>query len=211
MARGVAYFKKNKNYKILKNILANRYGGDLAKRVFEFAGQEMDRLLWEYPEVPKGVRTHVYDYIFPRAAAYRGMKQEIGEDALPVMEEFILQQGSKAGASINRFLALPGMGKIGLKIIKYMAKNMFGPKNGFQQTIYKTDKNQLRFDITDCPYCKYCKICGCSDLIHTFCDSDSYCYGNLSKIEFHRTTTLEKDDKCDFCFSLKEKEKNANG
>ena len=203
MAKGAAFYKKNSGYKQLKNMLAVRYGGDLANRVYEFAGQELDRMYFEYTEVPANVQQHVYKYIFPRVAMYHGMKQEIGEDALPVLEEFIKATGEKMSKKLDRLISFPGMLGPAMKAFARVSRNNFGKKSGFGQTFYEASKDCVKFDITDCPYCKYCTLCGCKELIHTFCDSDIYMYGNLTKISFERTETLEKGKKCDFTFRRK--------
>lgn len=90
-----------------------------------------------------------------------------------------------------------------LLLFSVMAKNMFGEKNGFQQRFYPSPRGTVKFDILDCVYCRYCRKCGCPELIHTFCNTDAYCFGNLSKIRFVREDTLENGEKCDFTLRIK--------
>ncbi len=94
--------------------------------------------------------------------------------------------------------ALPFTERIFLKIFALLAKNQFGEAKGFKQKFYQTARDTVKFDILDCHYCRYCRMCGCTELIHTFCDSDAYCFGNLSKLDFVREHTLENSDRCNF-------------
>lgn len=88
-----------------------------------------------------------------------------------------------------------------MQVFLFMLEKMFGEDAGFKQRLYKANKEEIRLDIIECPYCEYCKLCNCPELIHTFCDSDIYCYGNLPKIEFVRHSTLGTGgEKCDFYF-----------
>ena len=102
------------------------------------------------------------------------------------------------GGILKRITSFPFMERLFLLLFSVMAKNMFGEKNGFQQRFYPSPRGTVKFDILDCVYCRYCRKCGCPELIHTFCNTDAYCFGNLSKIRFVREDTLENGEKCDF-------------
>lgn len=202
MSSKTTFFQKDQSYKTLHKILSDRYGAETTTAIFTFAASELTKLLSEYPDIPKGEQKHTHPYIFPRVAMFRAMKRELGDAAIPVMDELILMEGTKVGNLMKRITALPLMEKVFLKAFSVVAKKQFGEKNGFQQSFYPSSKGTVKFDITQCPYCKYCTLCECPELIHTFCDSDAYCFGNLSKITFTREQTLEKYDKCNFTLTI---------
>ena len=202
MSYGSRFFKKNSDYKSLHKLLVNRAGEEKADEIFERAGRELDKIMSEFPKVPKGERNHTDNYIFPRVALYRILKDEFGDSAIGMIDEAINIQGERMGSLLRKFTALPFMEKMFLKIFAAMAKNMFGEKNGFAQTFYSSPKGTVKFDILDCTYCRYCRQCGCPELIHTFCNTDAYCFGNLSKITFTREETLELGKKCDFTLTI---------
>ena len=154
MSYGNNFFKKNRDYKPLYKSLENQVGKEKVTEIFNSAGRELDSIMSDFPNVPKGERNHTDNYIFPRVALYRILKKEFGE------------------------------------------------KNGFAQKFYLSSKGTVKFDILDCTYCRYCKLCECPELIHTFCNTDSYCFGNLSKIVFTREETLEVGKKCDFTLTI---------
>lgn len=203
MSYGTSFFKKSGDYKPLRKSISQKYSKEKASEIFDSAAAELDCIMSEFPNIPKGERNHTDNYIFPRVAVYRVLDKEFGSDeAVRMIDEMIHIQGQKMGGMLRKFTALPLMEKLFLKIFASMAKNMFGESNGFKQTFYSTRKGTVKFDILDCTYCRYCRMCYCPEIIHTFCNSDAYCFGNLSKIDFTRQETLEHGEKCDFTLTI---------
>ncbi len=203
MSYGTSFFKKNGDYKPLRKSIIKKYNKETSKRIFALAAAELDCIMEKFTNIPKGERNHTDNYIFPRVAVYRVLQKKFGDDeAMQLIDEMIHVQGQKMGNVLKKFTALPFMEKLFLKIFASMAKNMFGENNGFKQTFYSTQKGTVKFDILDCTYCRYCRLCDCPELIHTFCNSDAYCFGNLSKINFTRQQTLEYGEKCDFTLTI---------
>lgn len=202
MSYGSRFFKRNSDYRPLRRSLEKKIGKAEATHIFEQAGAELDRIMAQFPDIPKGERSHTDQYIFPRVALYRVLHSAFGEEAMEMIDRTVNQQGEKMGALLRKFTSLPMMEWAFLKIFARMAKTMFGEKNGFAQKSYPTDGGTVKFDILDCTYCRYCRQCGCPELIHTFCNSDAYCFGNLSKIRFKREQTLEYGEKCDFTLTI---------
>ena len=197
------FFKRNKNYRFLYSLLVSKFGVEQANTIFDAANIELKRVTMQYPDIPKGERRHTNLFIFPRVAIYRVMKQHFGKDAIDLMDEVICFEGEKMGGILKRITSFPFMERLFLLLFSVMAKNMFGEKNGFQQRFYPSPRGTVKFDILDCVYCRYCRKCGCPELIHTFCNTDAYCFGNLSKIRFVREDTLENGEKCDFTLRIK--------
>lgn len=185
-------------YKKLRSIIQERFGHDIAVKVFTQAERELAALLEKGASIPAGEKKHTEPYIFPRVALYRAMKLHLGEAALPLMEEAIRHKGERLARTMNALVALPLMEKLFLRVFAIMAREQFGEKCGFRQQFYTTGKDEVRFDILACPYCRHCAACGCPELIHTFCDSDLYTFGYLDKLRFERTETLERGQRCDF-------------
>lgn len=202
MSYGEKFFKRNRDYKPLYKSLKNLVGIEETKHIFFLAGKELDDLMERFPNIPKGERNHTDNYIFPRVAIYRVLKKDFGDEAIKMIDNAVNIQGEKMGNLLRKFTSLPFMEKLFLRIFILMAKNMFGEKNGFAQKIHVFSTDTVKFDILDCTYCRYCKKCNCPELIQTFCKSDAYCFGNLSKIAFTRTQTLEHGKKCDFTLTI---------
>ncbi|MBQ8189152.1 MAG: hypothetical protein IJZ44_05175 [Lachnospiraceae bacterium] len=81
MSYGSYFFKKNSDYKPLYKSLQNKVGDEKAKTIFMLASEELDRIMENFPDVPKGERNHTDQYIFPRVALYRVLSNEFGENA----------------------------------------------------------------------------------------------------------------------------------
>ncbi|WP_394965372.1 L-2-amino-thiazoline-4-carboxylic acid hydrolase [Candidatus Allofournierella excrementigallinarum] len=203
MSWGEKFFKRNRDYKPLYRYLKKLVGTEETKRLFFRAGEELDALMKRFPDIPKGERNHTDNYIFPRVAIYRVLKRKFGDEAIKMIDDVVDVQGGKMGSFLRMFTSLPFAEKLFLRIFVVVAENMFGEQNGFALKMHVSSPDTVKFDILDCTYCRYCKKCGCPELIHTFCDSDEYCFGNLSKITFIRTQTLEHGEKCDFTLAAK--------
>ena len=204
MKSGLDYYKSDADYRMMKKIMRIRFGREQTDRIWKKAGENLELLWKEFSDIPKAQRRHTHGEIFPRIAMYRALKEELPGHAMAIMNDAVKNSGEKVGRLISAFVRLPGMKKGFLRVMDAMLKNMFGPEAGFAMNSYQTSKNELKFNITACPYCKYCELCGCPELTHNFCESDVYCYGNLPGISFERTGTLGTGGNCcDFCFRLK--------
>ena len=193
------YFDQDVAYRLLKKDLQKQYSKDVVERIYENAAHRLDELKEKYQEMPKEDKVHTLTSIFLRIAMYEALKEELPEEALNIMNAIVNKTGNMVGNFLHYLTKIPGMKSIFLKVFSSLTKTHFGPSAGFSQHIHIDTAKELNFDILDCPYCRYCKKCGCEELITTFCDSDVYCYGNLSGISFDRTKTLGTGgDCCDF-------------
>lgn len=189
--------KKSNDYKLLYQMISKRYSKETSDKIFDEAQKLLEDIL-SSTTVTKEEKKHTHPYIFPRVALYKAMKKELNQEAIKLMDEIISIKGGQMSQMLHNITAIPMMEYIFLKIFRIMAKVQFGNTAGFKQVFHNTDKNTVKFDLFECPYCKFCRQLDCSELIHTFCDSDAYCFGNLSKITFTRNYTLENNGKCDF-------------
>ncbi len=191
--------KISSDYRSMLSAIAREKGRGTARAIRQEAQAGLDELIQGCPHLPKGERSHVHGYIFPRAALYRAMERHLGpQSAMEYLDAAIDQRGQKMGKALRHLTALPFMKGLFLRIFASMAKTMFGAEGGFEQKFYPSPKGEVRFDILDCTYCRWCRRCGCPEIIHTFCESDEHCFGHLTGIEFVRTQTLEQGEKCDF-------------
>lgn len=162
-----------------------------------------DRLtesLARYRTLPKGLRVHTYNYIFPSAAIYLTVKEAVGQEkAFAILENAAVSNAKPMGAQLAKLMKIPGMSSLFISVWKPLTKKMFGAGNGFQNVFYPNRKGEFRMDITACPYCRYFGELGCPELTKIFCENDDRIYGNLPGIKFTRTGTLGKGaDRCDF-------------
>lgn len=185
---------------MLRGLLEARYDAETAARIWVSAETHHAALRERYKDAPKGETRHLYGSILPRMAMYRALCERLPQsESMALLDETVRISGTKVGTALRRITSLPGMHAVFMLLFSKMVKDMFGSKNGFAQTFYEDSSRLLRFDITRCPYCRCCQENGCPELTHTFCDSDVYCYGGMSKIRFERTETLGTGgDRCDF-------------
>ena len=172
-----------------------------SRKLWRRATARLDKILKQHADIPKGVRMHTDNFIFPAAAIYLTAKEFISkEEAYAVMENTSIRNSSEKGKKLAKMLKSPFMRDLFVMIWDPMTKKMFGSKNGFKNRFYPKKKGEFRMDILACPYCKYFTELGCPELTKIFCENDERVYGNLPGLKFERTSTLGKGaDRCDFC------------
>ena len=164
------------------------------------AEARLGAIMEKYSGIPKGVRIHTDNYIFPSAAIYLTLKEATNwENAYAVVENAAIKHSTDAGRKIANLLKLPGMKSLFIKIWDPLTRKMFGTNSGFKNVFYPKKKGEYRMDIVACPYNKYFTELGCPELTRIFCTNDNRCYGNLPGIEFKRSGTLGTGaNRCDF-------------
>ncbi len=135
------------------------------------------------------------------ASIYIPVRDSIGTDkALEVFDTVWKPSALKSCAKYDKYPP-----KMFIGICRVVAKNAFGNKAGFVREDVSGNKNEVRFNITSCPYVNIMKAMGCEEACPVVCRQDEYTYGGLSGIAFERTKTLGRgDDMCDFCYRLKD-------
>ena len=167
--------------------------------LWKVATKKLNAILNKYGDLPKGVQSHT-NSIFPAAAVYLTVKRKCGKDlSYGVIENAAINLCAKAQPSLARFMRLPGLASLFVKIWDPMTKKKFGPKCGFENRFYPKSKGEYRMDILACPYFRYFSELGCPELTKIYCENDERMYGNLPGLKFERTGTIGKgSDHCDF-------------
>lgn len=197
------FYEENKAYQLLKTLLKEKLKEGEIDEVFDKAKANLSLLADQYSHKEKGEKRHLYGTILPRVAMYRALREKLSiEETVAVFDETIRIAGGEVGEKLHKLTSYPLMKGLFMKLFGYMVTNMFGEKAGFKQKVYKKNRKALHLDILECPYCRASQETDTMPIAHTYCDSDVYCYGNLSGIEFVRTKTIARGgDCCDFRFT----------
>ena len=173
---------------------------DETDALWQRATERLSAILTRYADLPKAMRFHTEDRIFPSAAIYLTAKERLGEKtAFGIVENAAVELTDQLGKKLARLMRLPGMRGLFIRIWDPMTRKIFGPGNGFKNRFYPKAKGEYRMDMTACPYCRYFTEMGCPELTKIYCENDERTYGNLPGIVFERTGTLGKGaDRCDF-------------
>ena len=174
---------------------------DQGDAVWREASERLASLLERYSSLPKGVRFHLENKIFPAAAIYLTLKEKTGQqEAYQIMEESTYRTAENIGKKLAKLMRVPGMRSLFMKAWDPLTRKLFGEKSGFRNVFYPKTKNEYRMDVVSCPYFHYFSELGCPELTAISCGSDDRVYGNLPGIRFERTTTLGRGgERCDFC------------
>lgn len=187
-----------------KNFIKKEMDKNLPKQesdmLWQKATAELEKLLAKYKDIPKGVKGHTENYIFPSAALYLIAKEEIGQEkAFRIVSDAATNMTSDLGKKLATIMKIPGMKNLFVRIWDPLTKKKFGPNNGFENKFYPNQKNEFRMDVLSCPYVRYFTELGCPELTQIYCANDDRVYGNLPGIEFRRKGTLGTGaERCDF-------------
>ena len=204
MKCGVSVLNHDTGFRNVKKDLVRRYGKETADRIWEKAGHHLEDLCERYADLPSKVKVHTEGNMFRNAALYMALKEEFPADAMEIMESGVEREGKRVAKLLSALLRLPGMKGVMLSVFAKMLDSSFGEDAGFRSTKHCISKEEVRFDINQCPYCKYLTETGCPEIIRFSCQVDEWIYGNLPGLEFHRTGTLGTGaDRCDFCLKRK--------
>ena len=158
---------------------------------------KLEEFLNIYKDIPKGVKGHTENYIFPSASLYLIAKEELGQEkAYEIVNDAAVKMTSGVGKRLAVIMRIPGMKDLFVKIWDPLTRKMFGPENGFENVFYPKQKNEFKMDILFCPYVKYFTELGCPELTKIYCANDERVYGNLPGIEFRRNGTLCTGARC---------------
>lgn len=162
---------------------------------------KLDEILQGHADLPKDVRTHTDNFIFPSAAIYLTLLPAVGQEkAYSIIENAAIANTEPMGRKLAKMMRLPGMKSLFIRVWDPLTKRMFGADSGFKNVFYPKKKGEYRMDILACPYWTYFTKLGCPELTKIYCDNDDRTYGHLPGLAFERTGTLGKGaDRCDFC------------
>ena len=190
-----------KRKSIYKEEMERTLPEDQSNRIWADAAAKLDAMLDRYSSLPKGVRSHTDNFIFPGAAFYQAAKEEVGPDkAYSLLNDAAARGCAALVKKVAPVMKLPGMPGLFVKAWDPLIRKVFGKDNGFENRFYPKKKGEYRVDILACPYCRYFTELGCPEITKIFCENDDRTYGQLPGVEFIRTGTLGKGaDHCDFC------------
>ena len=204
MKSGVRILNNDTGFKNMKKELVKRYGRDIAESIWQKAGANLEELSTRYAELPKEVKIHTDGNMFRNAALYMAIKTEYPDEAMEILQDGAKAEGLRMAKLFTAISKIPGVKWLVLPIFSKMLDSFFGEEAGFKSIRHSSGKDEVRFDIIQCPYCKYLTEIGCPELVHISCDIDEYIYGNFSGFEFKRKGTIGTGfDKCDFCLKMK--------
>lgn len=79
-------------------------------------------------EIPKGVRGHTDNYIFPAAAIYLSAKEAVGaEKAYGIIEKAAIVRTEPVGTKLAALMRVPGMRSLFIKIWDPLTRKKCGP------------------------------------------------------------------------------------
>ena len=197
-------YESKKYYQELKTYLLRKFESDEIEKVYALAPTKLDEIVKKYTINSSKEKYHT-NRLFPQIGMYKALNEVLSTSGTQEFENFMHEHALKVGAKLNTLVNFPNMNKMFLSIAKSKVKSKHGVNSGFTSTFVESEKGELKFTITKCPYLYYCEQEGIKDFTKAFCRSDEDCYGNLEKIQFIRENTLSNGGGlCDFCFKIRD-------
>ena len=110
--------------------------------------ERLGRILQRYSSLPKGLQMHTRDRIFPAAAIYLTLKDELGQEkAYKVIEDSAVNGCAEIAKKLRKLMKVPGMRGLFVAAWDPLTKKIFGADNGFQNVFYPKGKGRYRMDI----------------------------------------------------------------
>lgn len=194
-------------------ILKEDYGLLEAKMI---AGKAQGRYLGlcrENKDDSKQKRAHTFSRIYPCIAMYQTLRAHglNPEQAQYYIHEYFQRFSMKLVPLMQWSASLPHVAENLPSLFMKISKMAFPPEAGFSYEFPEHKENQIRFNITRCPYMDACMKYQCPEICRAFCDSDDTAYGNLHpSLHWKRTQTIGRGaEYCDFMIEY-EKETNAS-
>ena len=200
MKSGVWVLDHDTGYRNIKKDLVRKYGKEPVQQIWEKAGKNWEELCVRYAHLPEKMKQHTDGQMFRMAAVYMALKEAYPEAALEMLEAGVQREGKRIAKMLSCALYISGMDYVFLRIFAKMLDSYFNEDAGFQSKKHCISKDEVNFDINQCPYCKYLTEIGCPEIIRFSCEIDEWIYGNLPGLKFERTGTLGTGaNRCDFC------------
>ena len=200
MKSGVWILDHDTGYRNIKKDLVRKYGKEQVQQIWEKAGKNWEELCVRYAHLPEKMKQHTDGQMFRMAAVYMALKEAYPEAALEMLEAGVQREGKRIAKMLSCALYIPGMDYVFLRIFARMLDSYFNEDAGFLSTKHCISKEEVHFDINQCPYCKYLTEIGCPEIIRFSCEIDEWIYGNLPGLKFERTGTLGTGaNRCDSC------------
>ena len=196
MAKQVRYFTQ------IVGHLNREFGQEKSEAIMAKALQRYDELLEENKDEAKECYMHTRERIYPAIACFDALLSEGVErkKAADFIVDYYKWRSGKLAPFIQKAFKIPGLYRIVPKFFMGMTEKSFGPKAGFASKDHFVSKDEVRLNMTRCPYFDKCKQYGCTEIVRGFCDADDICYGHMHpKLSWDRTKTIGYGyDVCDF-------------
>ena len=196
MAKQVRYFTQ------IVGHLNREFGQEKSEAIMAKALQRYDELLEENKDEAKECYIHTRERIYRAIACFDALLSEGVErkKAADFIVDYYKWRSGKLAPFIQKAFKIPGLYRIVPKFFMGMTEKSFGPKAGFASKDHFVSKDEVRLNMTRCPYFEKCKQYGCTEIVRGLCDADDICYGHMHpKLSWDRTKTIGYGyDVCDF-------------
>lgn len=176
-------------YKDLYKDLTDRYGGEKAAAIWQYAEKEYERLRAEHPYAER----NDLSFVFPLVALYRAIEQSAPGEALEVCRAYGTKTGIRLRDIFRKITALPGIPDL---MWKNMDKICAVMSNGYDVKDLVITDHLCSLDVTGCPLYDKAKELGTPEAVQMICCMDKEYMTGFCGVDYTRTKSVAEGDEC---------------
>ena len=182
---------KHNFYKPFRKKLIAEFGDEEGDRIWEEAGQELDRITRENP----GIDDRNGSMVVPLVALYRTLESH-GKDAEGLLNAFGDERGELFRKLIRVLTAPPGIDRLIWKNCERIMQFMSSPGLGYKRRITSTLPDMVGVDILSCPYHELAKELGAEKAVLANCHMDKKYMQGFHHIRYERNSSVAEGAEC---------------
>ncbi len=178
-------------YKPARKLIIQECGILTGCRVWDEAGQELDRLLTQNPDLEE----HNGGMVIPAVALYRALKAN-GQNAEEILNLFGDQMGELFAKIVHKITIIPGVDKLIWNNVDKIMHLMSSPNLGYKRRIVSEPPKMFGVDILSCPYHELAKEMGAEKAVFCICHMDKCYMQGFHHIRYERSTAVSEGAEC---------------
>lgn len=174
-------------YRGFRRKLEGKLGKDKARKIWEEAGEEYDRILALRPELKR----HNGAMTIPAVALYRVLSAA-GEDAEDLLNQYGEDMGKRFAGIIHALTSLPGADRLVWRHVESVTKAASSEKHGYRSKLVSDPPEMYGVDILSCPYHELAKELGCEKAVLCICHMDKEYSKGFRHIRYDRNSAVSE-------------------
>ena len=174
-------------YRRFRRKLEEKLGEEKARKIWNDAGVEYDRILAQRPELKR----HKGAMTLPAVALYRALTAA-GEDAEGLLNQYGEDMGKRFAGIIHALTSLPGADRLVWRNVDSVMKSASSESKGYQSRIVSEPPEMYGVDILSCPYHELAKELGEEKAVLCICHMDKEYSKGFRHIRYDRNSAVSE-------------------
>lgn len=178
-------------YRGFKKRLQGCVGKTETNRIWQEAGEEYTRILFQHPDF----KAHKGAMVLPAVALFRALSVN-GLDAEGLLNQYGDEMGERFAHIVHGITSIPGVDRLLWKRIDGIMDKMSGEALGYKRRIVSEPPGMFGVDILSCPYHELARDLGTEKAVLCICRMDKAYMKGFRHIRYERTTAVSEGAEC---------------